>query len=71
MSADEKKEDFVGEVSEDLLVPLEDYLTNGVHVGLAYKAKDMAEFIYKVRSDKLCVFDVRKIDGERWKGSEG
>ncbi len=64
MSVDEKKENKQEgqEVTGDLLVPLEDYLTNGVHVGLSYKAKDMKDFIYKVRADKLCVFDVKKID---------
>jgi len=47
---------------EELLVPLDDYLSNGVHVGLKYKTSDMREFIYKIRPDKLCVFDVRKIN---------
>ncbi len=51
---------------ETLLVPLDDpvvgYLTNGVHVGLKYKSADMKPFIYKIRPDKLCVFDVSKID---------
>jgi len=48
--------------SSGLLVPLDEYLSNGVHVGLKYKTKDMMPFIYKVRPDKLCVFDVQKID---------
>ncbi|MBN2014912.1 MAG: 30S ribosomal protein S2 [Candidatus Altiarchaeota archaeon] len=48
--------------TEDFLVPLDDYLSNGVHVGLKYRTKDMREFIYKIRQDKLCVFDVRKIN---------
>ena len=48
--------------SEDLLVPLDQYLSNGVHVGLKYKTVDMRPFIYKVRQDKLCVFDVKLID---------
>lgn len=47
---------------EELLVPLDDYLSNGIHVGLKYKTGDMREFIYKIRPDKLCVFDVRKIN---------
>jgi small subunit ribosomal protein S2 len=47
---------------EDLLVPLDQYLSNGVHVGLKYKTVDMRPFIYKVRPDKLCVFDVKLID---------
>ncbi len=47
---------------EELLVPLDTYLSNGVHVGLKYRTVDMREFIYKVRTDKLCVFDVKKIN---------
>ncbi|RLI90696.1 MAG: 30S ribosomal protein S2, partial [Candidatus Altiarchaeales archaeon] len=47
---------------EGLLVPLDMYLSNGVHVGLKYKTAGMRKFIYKIRQDKLCVFDVRKID---------
>ena len=47
---------------EDLLVPSDDYLLNGVHIGLKYKIADMKEFIYKVRPDKISVFDVKKID---------
>jgi len=47
---------------DGLLVPLDDYLLNGVHIGLKYKVADMNEFIYKVRPDKLSVFDVKKID---------
>jgi len=50
------------EIGEKLLVSLDDYLSNGVHVGLKYKSADMAPFIYKIRQDKLCVFDVQKID---------
>ncbi len=52
------------EIQEDegFLVPLDDYLSNGVHVGLKYKTADMKEFIYKTRPDKLSVFDVRKIN---------
>jgi small subunit ribosomal protein S2 len=47
---------------EDLLIPLDDYLSNGVHVGLKYRTSDMRQFIYKIRPDKLCVFDVKKIN---------
>lgn len=52
----------IQEISGELLVPLDDYLLNGVHIGLKYKTSDMREFIYKIREDKLCVFDVKKID---------
>lgn len=50
------------EADEKLLVSLDEYLSNGIHVGLKYKTKDMRPFIYKIRPDKLCVFDVQKID---------
>ncbi|MFC2154229.1 30S ribosomal protein S2 [Candidatus Altiarchaeota archaeon] len=56
-----KGEDIPQE-TEGLLVSLDDYLSNGIHVGLKYRTKDMMPFIYKVRPDKLCVFDVQKID---------
>lgn len=48
--------------SANLLIPLDDYLSHGVHVGLKYKTADMKPFIYKIRPDKLCVFDIQKID---------
>ncbi|MBN2250705.1 MAG: 30S ribosomal protein S2 [Candidatus Altiarchaeota archaeon] len=51
---------FAGE--EEFLIPLDDYLSNGIHVGLKYRTSDMRPFIYKIRPDKLCVFDVKKID---------
>ena len=52
--------------SDSLLVALDDdkhgYLTHGVHIGLKYRTSDMRPFIYKIRPDKLCVFEVSKID---------
>lgn len=56
------EEDMQQGVEGSLLVSLDDYLSNGVHVGLKYKSADMRPFIYKIRPDKLCVFDVQKID---------
>ncbi len=47
---------------DTFLVSLDDYLSNGVHVGLKFKSADMRPFIYKIRPDKLCVFDVQKIN---------
>lgn len=38
------------------------YLENGVHLGLKYRTSDMRTFIFKIRTDKLCVFDIAKID---------
>lgn len=48
---------------ENLLIDDADiYLENGVHLGLKYRTSDMKPFIFKIRTDKLCVFDIAKID---------
>ena len=47
---------------EQFLVPLEDYLKAGLHIGTKFKTKYMAKFIYKVRPDGLSVFNVEQIN---------
>jgi len=47
---------------ENLLVPLDQYLKVGIHIGTKFKTKYMAPFIYKVRTDGLSVLNVQKID---------
>ncbi len=47
---------------QDLLVPLENYLSAGIHIGMTQRTKAMSKYIYKVRNDKLAFIDVRKID---------
>ena len=47
---------------DQMLVPLEDYLKSGIHIGTKYRTKDMAPFIYKIRNDGLSVFNVQEID---------
>lgn len=44
------------------LVPLEEYLKVGLHIGTKFKTKYMEPFIYKIRSDGLAVLNVQKID---------
>ena len=44
------------------LVPEDQYLSCGVHIGTQQKNADMKEFIYRVRNDGLFVLDVRKTD---------
>jgi len=46
----------------ELLVPEENYLTSGVHIGTQQKSADMRNFIFKVRNDGLYVLDVKKTD---------
>ena len=47
----------------DLLIPVEDYLGAGVHIGTQQKTKDMERFIHRVRDDGLYVLDVSQTDG--------
>ncbi len=47
---------------EKFLVPLEQYLKVGIHIGTKFKTKYMEPFIYKVRPDGLSVFNIQKIN---------
>jgi len=46
----------------DLLIPVEDYLGAGVHIGTQQKTDDMGRFIHRVRDDGLYVLDVSQTD---------
>ncbi|MGZ0747658.1 30S ribosomal protein S2 [Haloparvum sp. AD34] len=50
------------EEEADLLIPVEDYLGAGVHIGTQQKTKDMERFIHRVRDDGLYVLDVSRTD---------
>jgi small subunit ribosomal protein S2 len=54
---DEEKQDI-----EQSLVPLDKYLESGVHIGSKFKSGDMKKFIYKCRSDGLCVLDITALN---------
>ena len=66
--ADEEEEtspfddDVMPDDDVDLLIPVEDYLSAGVHIGTQQKTKDMERFIHRVRDDGLYVLDVSKTD---------
>ncbi|MCX6707921.1 MAG: 30S ribosomal protein S2 [Candidatus Woesearchaeota archaeon] len=47
---------------EKLLVPIDEYLKSGIHIGTKFKTNYMAQFIYKARSDGLFVLNLQKID---------
>ncbi len=47
---------------KELLVPLENYLASGVHIGTKQRVGAMKKFVYKIRPDGLCIFDIQKID---------
>jgi small subunit ribosomal protein S2 len=49
------------ELKEPLL-PVEEYLAAGVHIGTQQKSKDMMKFIYRVRGDGLYILDIQATD---------
>ncbi len=48
--------------SDELLVPHEEYLKAGVHIGTKFKTNYMENFIYKTRPDGLNVLNIEIID---------
>ncbi len=56
-------DDVMSDEEADLLIPVEDYLGAGVHIGTQQKTKDMERFIHRVRTDGLYVLDISKTDG--------
>ena len=46
----------------EYLVPPDEYLAAGVHIGTQIKTGDMKKFIFKVRPDGLYVLDIRQLD---------
>ncbi len=49
-------------MSEKLLMPKEEYLASGIHIGMKQKTDQMKDFIYKIREDGLAVLNLSKID---------
>ncbi|MHA1269720.1 MAG: 30S ribosomal protein S2 [Candidatus Helarchaeota archaeon] len=50
-------------MSEDeLLIPRDDYLAAGIHIGTQIKSADMNPFIYRITRSGLYVIDIRKTD---------
>ena len=47
---------------QEYLIPLEDYLKVGLHIGTKFRTKYMANFIYKTRPDGLVVLNIQEID---------
>jgi small subunit ribosomal protein S2 len=56
----ERETGFEGET--DLLIPVDDYLSSGVHIGTQQKTGHMERFIHRVREDGLYVIDITKTD---------
>lgn len=47
---------------DDLLVPNDEYLKSGIHIGTKFKTKHMENFIYKTRADGLSILNIQQID---------
>ncbi len=47
---------------EQFLVPQDQYLKAGIHIGTKFKTKYMEQFIYKTRPDGLSVLNLQKIN---------
>ena len=52
----------MSEDNVELLVPENEYLTAGVHIGTKQKSEDMRKFAFKVRNDGLWVLNVEETD---------
>lgn len=49
-------------MTEELLIPSDEYLKSGIHIGTKFKTKYMENFIYKTRPDGLSVLNIQQID---------
>ena len=48
--------------NQEFLIPLDQYLKVGLHIGTKFRTKYMANFIYKTRPDGLVVLNIQEID---------
>ena len=55
-------EDVLSDEEADLLIPVDEYLAAGVHIGTQQKTRDMERFIHRVRTDGLYVLDIAQTD---------
>jgi len=44
------------------IIPIEEYLSAGIHIGTQQKTQEMMRFVYRVRTDGLYVLDVQATD---------
>jgi small subunit ribosomal protein S2 len=61
VSENENKDSEIS-IEEELLLPQENLLSAGIHIGTRMKTKDIEQFVYRVRPDGLFVLDVKKTD---------
>ena len=59
---EENSESEAQSEEKELLLPQDELLSAGIHIGTKIKTKDMEPFIYRVRPDGLFVLDLNKTD---------
>ncbi|MDY0387816.1 MAG: 30S ribosomal protein S2 [Methanolobus sp.] len=67
---DSTDETIINEATEEVheeakttsLVPIDEYLAAGVHIGTQQKTENMMKFVYRVRTDGLYVLDIQATD---------
>ncbi len=47
---------------KDMMMPREQYLKAGAHIGMTFKTADMRRFIYKIRPNGLAVLNIGLLD---------
>ncbi|MCX9014642.1 MAG: 30S ribosomal protein S2 [Candidatus Methanoperedens sp.] len=56
------KDDVKQDTGYESIIPQDDYLTAGIHIGTQQKTKEMMRFVYRVRTDGLYVLDIQATD---------
>ena len=54
--------EVVKDAGYNSIVPLDEFLAAGIHIGTQQKTKDMMKFVYRVRTDGLYVLDIQSTD---------
>ncbi|WP_370573447.1 30S ribosomal protein S2 [Methanomethylovorans sp.] len=63
MDSDDKLLDVSADAEKSTsLVPIDEYLAAGVHIGTQQKTENMMKFVYRVRTDGLYVLDIQSTD---------
>ena len=58
----EAESDVVKDMGYNSIIPLDEFLAAGIHIGTQQKTKDMMRFVYRVRTDGLYVLDIQSTD---------
>jgi small subunit ribosomal protein S2 len=58
----EAESDVVKDIGYNSIIPLDEFLAAGIHIGTQQKTKDMMRFVYRVRTDGLYVLDIQSTD---------